>query len=249
MPAISEDVEQALEEKITILPSWGPHRVLEQDGKLTGMELVRCTAVFDKDGRFAPTFNTTVKKVVAADQILVAIGQAADLSYAEPWLKPERGLLAADKVTGATAMPGVFAGGDVTGSSATMVQAMASGQRAAASIEAYFARVQPDPARPNHVPLIINQAALPASQRVRAPRLPVGQRTLLTEDCGALSHDMLGCEATRCANCGCVAVSASDLAPALIALRATVKTTRQRLPPRVSSPRQRARRRSWSRAS
>ena len=230
MPAIPEDVEQALEEGITILPSWGPHRVLEQDGKLTGMELVRCTAVFDKDGRFAPAFDATAKNVVAADQILVAIGQAADLSYAQPGLKTERGLLAADKVTGATAIPGVFAGGDVTGSSATMVQAMASGQRAAASIEAYFARLQPEPARPSHVSLIINEAALPASPRAHGPRLPVAQRTLLAEDCGVLPRDLLGCEATRCANCGCVAVSASDLAPALIALRATVKTTQRRLP-------------------
>jgi len=229
MPAMPEDVEQALEQGITILPSWGPHRVLEQDGKLTGMELVRCTAVFDKAGRFAPAFDSTVKTVVAADQILVAIGQAADLSYAEPGLKTERGLLAADKV-GATALPGVFAGGDVTGSSATMVQAMASGQKAAVSIKAYFARVQPESARPSHVPLTINTAALPASQRVHPPRLPVDQRTLLAEDCGALSLDLMGCEATRCANCGCVAVSASDLAPALIALRATVKTTRRRLP-------------------
>ena len=230
MPAIPEDVEQALEEGITILPSWGPHRVLEQEGRLTGMELVRCTAVFDKGGRFAPTFDTTVKTVVTADQILVAIGQAAELSYAEAELKTERGLLVADKVSGATAIPGVFAGGDVTGSSATMVQAMASGQRAAASINAYLAGVQPEPARPNHGPLVINAAALPSCQRAHAPRLPVDQRTLLAEDCGALSRDLMECEATRCANCGCVAVSASDLAPALIALRATVKTTRRRLP-------------------
>ena len=194
------------------------------------MELVRCTAVFDKDGRFAPAFDATVKTLVTADQILVAIGQAADLSYAQPGFKTERGLLAADKVTGVTAIPGVFAGGDVTGSSATMVQAMASGQRAAVSINAYLARVQAEPARPNHVPLIINEAALPASQRAHAPRLPVDQRTLLAEDCGALSCDLLEREATRCANCGCVAVSATDLAPALIALRATVKTTRRRLP-------------------
>jgi NADPH-dependent glutamate synthase beta subunit-like oxidoreductase/CO/xanthine dehydrogenase FAD-binding subunit len=229
MPAILEDVEQALEEGITILSSWGPHRVIEKDGKLTGMELVRCTAVFDKDGRFAPVFDAAVTSMVAADQVLVAIGQAADLSYAQPGFKTERGLLAADKVTGGTSIPGVFAGGDVTGSSATMVQAMASGQRAAASIAAYFARVQPEPTRPNHVPLIINEAALPASQRAHGPRLPVTQRTLLAEDCGVISRDLLGCEATRCANCGCVAVSASDLAPALIALRATVKTTQRRL--------------------
>jgi NADPH-dependent glutamate synthase beta subunit-like oxidoreductase len=230
MPAMPEDVEQALEDGITILPSWGPQRVLEQDGKLTGMELVRCTAVFDKDGRFAPAFDTAVTTVVAADQILVAIGQAADTSYAAPWLNTERGLLAADKVTGATAIPGVFAGGDVTGSSATMVQAMASGQRVAAAIAAYFAGVQPEPARPSHVPLVINEAALPVSQRAHGPRLPVDQRTLLAEDFGALSRDLLDREATRCANCGCVAVSASDLAPALIALRATVKTTQRRLP-------------------
>jgi len=230
MPAILEDVEQALEEKITILPSWGPHRVLEQDGKLIGMELVRCTTVFDKDGRFSPVFDPTVKTVVEADQILVAIGQAADLSYSAPLLNIERGLLAADKASGATAVPDIFAGGDVTGSSATMVQAMASGQRVSASIAAYLARVQPEPARSNHVPLIINEAALPASPRAHGPRLPVDQRTLLAEDCGVLSRDLLGCEATRCANCGCVAVSASDLAPALIALRATVKTTRRRLP-------------------
>jgi NADPH-dependent glutamate synthase beta subunit-like oxidoreductase/CO/xanthine dehydrogenase FAD-binding subunit len=230
MPAMPEDVEQALEDGITILPSWGPQRVLEQDGKLTGMELVRCTSVFDKDGRFAPAFDTAVTTVVAADQILVAIGQAADTSYAVPWLNTERGLLAADKVTGATAIPGVFAGGDVTGSSATMVQAMASGQRVAASIAAYLAGVQPEPARPSHVPLIINEAALPVSERTHGPRLPVDQRTLLAEDFGALSRDLLEREATRCANCGCVAVSASDLAPALIALRATVKTTRRRLP-------------------
>jgi NADPH-dependent glutamate synthase beta subunit-like oxidoreductase/CO/xanthine dehydrogenase FAD-binding subunit len=252
MPAIAEDVEQALEEGITILPSWGPHRVLEQDGKLTGMELVRCTTVFDKDGRFAPAFDAAVTSRVTADQVLVAIGQAADLSYAQPGFKTESGLLAADKVTGVTAMPGVFAGGDVTGSSATMVQAMASGQRAAASINAYVAQAS-SPAGSGGVPppginlslggtpgslaggdahptLIINEAALPASRRAHAPRLPVDQRTLLAEDCGALSDDLLGCEATRCANCGCVAVSASDLAPALIALRATVKTTQRRLP-------------------
>lgn len=230
MPAIPEDIEQATEEGITILPSWGPHRVLEQHGKLTGMELVRCTAVFGKDGRFAPTFDATVKTVVDADQVLVAIGQAADLSYAEPGFRTERGLFAADKATGATAIPGVFAGGDVTGSSATIVQAMASGQRVAASMHAFLTRVPLEPARPNHVPLVVNETALPVSQRARAPRLPVEQRTLTAEDFGVLSLDLTKCEATRCANCGCVAVSASDLAPALIALRATVKTTRRRVP-------------------
>lgn len=230
MPAIPEDVEQATEEGITILPSWGPHRVLEQNRKLTGMELVRCTAVFDKTGRFAPTFDTQITTTIAADQILVAIGQSADLSHLGSELNTERGLLVADKLTGATALPGIFAGGDVTGSSATVVQAMASGQRVAASIDAFFGHSRAESSCPGHAPLRINEAALTNSRRVHAPHLPASQRSLQAEDCGALSRNLMECEANRCANCGCVAVSASDLAPVLIALRATVKTTQRQLP-------------------
>ena len=81
MPALPEDITQAHEEGIEILPSWGPHSVVEQNGKLVGMELIRCTSVFDKDGRFAPAFDATERNMVEVDQVLVAIGQAADLSY------------------------------------------------------------------------------------------------------------------------------------------------------------------------
>ena len=137
MPAIPEDIEQAHEEGITILPSWGPQRVVERDGVLAGMELVRCTSVFDKDGRFAPAFDPAVTTVFEADQVLVAIGQAADLAYAGPALRTERGMIVIDGMTGATSLEGVFAGGDVTGERATVVQAMAAGQRAAISIDAY----------------------------------------------------------------------------------------------------------------
>ena len=50
MPAQGEDIEQALEEGVELLPSYGPQRVLAKDGKVTGMELVRCTSVFDRMG-------------------------------------------------------------------------------------------------------------------------------------------------------------------------------------------------------
>ena len=142
MPAIPEDIEQAHEEGITILPSWGPQRVVERDGKLAGMAFVRCTSVFDKDGRFAPAFDPAVTTVFEADQVLVAIGQAADLAYAGPALRTERGMIVIDGMTGATSLEGVFAGGDVTGDRATVVQAMAAGQRAAASIDAYLTGAQ-----------------------------------------------------------------------------------------------------------
>ena len=80
-----------------------------------GWQFVRCTAVFDKDGRFAPSFDPAVTTVFEADQVLVAIGQAADLAYAGPALRTERGMIVIDGMTGATSLEGVFAGGDVTG--------------------------------------------------------------------------------------------------------------------------------------
>jgi NADPH-dependent glutamate synthase beta subunit-like oxidoreductase/CO/xanthine dehydrogenase FAD-binding subunit len=231
MPAIPEDLEQAHEEGIRILPSWGPHRIVEREGKLAGMELVRCTSVFDRSGRFAPAFDPAVKTVIEADQILVAIGQSADLSYADPALKTERGFIVSDKRTAATSMDGVFAGGDAIGSAATVVQAMASGRQAVAAIHAYLTGAQPEtaPAPKDQVRLTINEAALPTSSRVPSPRLPVPQRTLRGEDCATLAQDAVEGETFRCANCGCVAVNASDVATALVALDATIKTTRRTL--------------------
>jgi CO/xanthine dehydrogenase FAD-binding subunit len=125
----------------------------------------------------------------------------------------------------------VFAGGDVTGGPATLVQAMAAGRRAAAAIDAFLIGAPPSspPASPGLTQLIINEAALAHSSRVPTPRLPVPQRTPWGEDSATLAESATAREAIRCANCGCVAVNASDLATALIALDAQVKTTRRTL--------------------
>jgi NADPH-dependent glutamate synthase beta subunit-like oxidoreductase/CO/xanthine dehydrogenase FAD-binding subunit len=227
MPAIPEDIAQAHEEGITILPSWGPQRVIEQDGKLAGMELVRCTSVFDKHGRFAPVFDAAEKIMVEVDQILVAIGQSADLAYIGSTLQTERGTIVVEQGTSATSIAGVFAGGDVTGESATVVHGMAAGKRAAVAINTYLtgAQISTEPTPTGQNPLLINRAALATSSRVVTPRLPVSQRTLQGEDSKTIDTAAMEGETLRCANCGCVAVNSSDLAPALIALDAQVATT------------------------
>jgi CO/xanthine dehydrogenase FAD-binding subunit len=231
MPAIPDDITQAHEEGITILPSWGPQRVIQRDGKLAGMELVRCVSVFDRDGRFAPVFDDQVNTIVEVDQVLVAIGQSADLSYAGSSLRTQRGMIVAEKDTTVTSLDGVFAGGDVTGEVATVVQAMAAGKRAALAIDAYLTGKQPAPAPTSagKTPLIINKSALDSSSRMDAPHMPVSQRTLRGEDSQTLAPQAMQAESLRCANCGCVAVNTSDLAPALIALDAQVKTTQRTL--------------------
>jgi NADPH-dependent glutamate synthase beta subunit-like oxidoreductase len=230
MPAQAEDIEQALEEGIELLPSYGPQRVLTKDGKVAGMELVRCTSVFDRDGRFAPTFDPSVTMDVAADQILLAIGQASDLTGVEGQLETGRGLIAKDTITQATSLAGVYSGGDVASGPATIVAAMADGYKAAQSIQAYLGGEAAQPVTgKGAVHLVLNEAALPHSERQGLPALPADQRTMVSEDRATPGWDAVASEANRCLNCGCVAVNASDVAPALIALDATVKTTRRTL--------------------
>jgi len=70
---------------------------------------------------------------------------------------------------------------------------------------------------------------LERTPRAQAPELPPSQRKIDLEDRPTLDQAVIEKEARRCANCGCVAVNASDLAPALVALGARIKTTKRTL--------------------
>ena len=56
LPAHPWEIEEALDEGVTAMCSFGPHHVLEQDGHVVGMRLQSCLSVFDAQGRFAPKF-------------------------------------------------------------------------------------------------------------------------------------------------------------------------------------------------
>jgi hypothetical protein len=72
MPAFASEIDQDLEKGGVLQPFWGPKRVLT-NGKLQGIELVRCTRVFDDSGRFNPSFDPSVTTIIGtaknADEI------------------------------------------------------------------------------------------------------------------------------------------------------------------------------------
>ena len=63
----------------------------------------------------------------------------------------------------------------------------------------------------------------------RAPIVSASPQARLTEteDVGTLDLDSVEEEANRCLSCACVAVNVSDLAPALMALGAKIRTTKR----------------------
>jgi len=145
MPANPWEIEQAQQEGVEMLYSWGPEKISENDGKVAGIELVRCTSVFDDEGNFCPYFDDT-KKSVAADQVILAIGQASETAFCQDFcflddqrsLPVNRGLITIEKSTQETEMKGVFAGGDAANGPATVIEAIAAGRRAAISIDIYL---------------------------------------------------------------------------------------------------------------
>ncbi|MBI2559686.1 MAG: FAD-dependent oxidoreductase [Planctomycetes bacterium] len=141
MPAADFEVEEAIQEGAILRPSLGLKRILGKDGKVTGVETVVCKSVFDSQGRFNPTFVEGTESIIKADNIIVAIGQASDLSL----LQKQEGFevvrgrtIKVDPESLHTTVPGVFAGGDVATGPRLLIDAIAQGHKAAQSIHAYL---------------------------------------------------------------------------------------------------------------
>jgi NADPH-dependent glutamate synthase beta subunit-like oxidoreductase len=145
MPANPLEIKQAQEEGVEMLYSWGPDKITANAGNVTGIELVRCTSVFDDEGNFCPYFDDT-KKSIETDQVILAIGQASETAFCRDFcflddqgsLPVHNGLITIDNTTQETEIKGVFAGGDAANGPATVIEAIAAGRRAAISIDTHL---------------------------------------------------------------------------------------------------------------
>jgi NADPH-dependent glutamate synthase beta subunit-like oxidoreductase len=136
MPAHDWEIEDAKEEGVVMHPSWGPDKILGENGKVTGIELVKCISVFDKKGKFAPKFNISETKKIETDRVILAIGQSSDLSWIQG-IDTKIGTISVNEEM-QTNSPGVFAGGEVARGPASVVEAVDDGASAASAIDKYL---------------------------------------------------------------------------------------------------------------
>ncbi len=143
MPALPEEIEEAIEEGITINNSWGPKRFLTENGRVTGVEFKRCVSVFDENKRFNPKYDENETMTVKADFVLTSVGQAIEwgnlIAGSKIELNPNR-TIKADPETYQTNEPDVFAGGDALTGPKFAIDAIAMGKEGAISIHRF---VQP----------------------------------------------------------------------------------------------------------
>lgn len=145
MPALEEEIEEAISEEIIIENSWGPKRIITENGHVTSVEFKKCISVFDGNGRFNPTYDENQSILIHADYVLVSIGQSiewGDLTAGTSIeLNPNK-TIKADLFTYQTGEHDIFAGGDIVTGPKFAIDAIASGKQGAISIHRYVHKGQ-----------------------------------------------------------------------------------------------------------
>ena len=146
MPADEIEVIEGAEEGIHLHNSRGPREILSENGTVTGLRTVRCTAVFDAQGKFNPAFDEAHVEDIPADSVIFAIGQTSDLSFLDPadGVETERGLIKVNRETYQTTAPDVFACGDIAHGPRLFIDAIASAQVAARSMHDFLRGTRTD---------------------------------------------------------------------------------------------------------
>lgn len=209
IPAAREEIEEAREEGIKLHTRFGPKRILGADGKVTGIELIKASRVFDENRRFNPQFIEGSEETVACDTVVLAIGQSPELAWIQPGdnlkLTP-RGTLQTDPVTLATSRPEVFAGGDVAFGPRIIITAVAEGKRAAKSIAKFLTGKAPAEPRQARVTVFdtLRYGMIPDFEKIQRqapPTLPLDRRIGIAEVEKTYPEDAARSQADRCLKC------------------------------------------------
>ena len=208
MPAWQHEIEEALEENINIVNSFGPKSLLvDKNGHVSGIEFKFCAAVFDEQGLFDPQYDESVCQTLFCDTVIIAIGQSLDItSIREQGITiTPIGALEADPVTLQTRLEGVFAAGDANYGPKSVIEAVAAGKEAAISIDRYLKGVDLSEGRPVKINRLkeVSTEGVEKKARVVIPKLEVSKREGFAEVEQVLNEQAAIDEAKRCLACEC----------------------------------------------
>ncbi len=207
MPANEWEIEEAVEEGVILSPSWGPKRIVADSGKVKGVELVCCTCVFDEQGRFNPAFDESVTTAIDTDMVILAVGQATDLSLLEDsGIGSDTGLIKVNEDTLETDMKGIFAGGEVVSGPSQVIEAIRMGRQAAMSIDKYLGgagNIDQPLLPPEEIdPWLGREEGFSELARATMPSLPLEERhDSFAEVHLGYDERMARQEASRCLRC------------------------------------------------
>ncbi len=141
MPAYAEEAEEAEREGVVFNFLTSPLEMISGNGGMCGIRC-RCMALgeFDISGRRSP-IPSGEEKILEADQLILAIGQSLDTAglFADAVVETNRkNFIVADPATGQTSIEWIFSGGDAVLGPASVVDAVAGGERCAVGIDLFL---------------------------------------------------------------------------------------------------------------
>jgi NADH-quinone oxidoreductase subunit F len=205
MPAYQEEIDAAIQEGVELIALAIPHRVLTDGDTLTGIEYVLAAlGTAGDDGRRRPVPIDGSNTVIDCDIVIPAIGQIpSGETLADSGGQPltEWGAVAVDPLTGKSKIEGIFAGGDCATGAASVIEAIAGGQKAAVHIDRYLGGA-------GRLPLDVGFSFAGgtdesgATERPAEPELPLSQRKRgFAEVVLGLDRRTIAAEAGRCLRC------------------------------------------------
>jgi len=187
---------------------------LTEGGEVTGVECIRMElGEPDASGRRRPIPVEGSEFIIETDVIIPAIGEKPDLSLIEgkPINITKQGTVAIDPYSCQTSLPEVFAGGDCVTGPATLIEAIAAGNRAARSIDQYLQSGKVTLPVEYMVESWLHDVALNRQRdgnivarqpRQSAEQLPIPDRVLNFDEVEqSLTYEAAAKEAERCLRC------------------------------------------------
>ncbi len=216
MPALQEEIDEAIEEDIVINNSWGSKSIIVENGHVVGVEFKKCISVFDENKRFSPTFDENITKIVKANNVLISVGQAMDWGTLTTGSKMELNFnmtIKADATTYQTGEPDIFTGGDAFTGSRFAIDAIAMGKEGAISIHRYvnhgqsltIGRLKRDYRSLDKENLNLEGYDRLPRQKVTHTDQPKSKDTF-KDVRGTFTEDQIKMETERCLGCGATVV-------------------------------------------
>lgn len=205
MPAIKDEIEEAMAEgaKFTYLAA--PVAILGVNGRLTGIRVQRMELGDpDESGRRRPVPVKSSEYDIAGDSLLVAAGELSAAESFEGVIRLSKGLIVTDDV-GHTSNESVFAGGDIVTGAATVVEAIARGRKAAKYVHARLSGVLAEEEGEKRIVSIsdINEAYFTPTRQLATHHVPLDRMTdRFAEVKQGFSEVEAQQEISRCMSCG-----------------------------------------------
>lgn len=206
-----EEIDAALREGVELQTLVSPIKIYSKEGRLVGIECVKNRlGEIDSTGRRRPVPVPGSEFKVELDTLIVAVGEKPKSEFLAPMgLETDKdGRIKVDIRTLATSLKGVFAGGDLVTGPNTVIDAVASGKKAAESIDRYLrGEALEEPARMKLPTVFIEPAAVDSSEveeltRAVPPALAPSERIKnFREIERALPEDQARNECRRCLRC------------------------------------------------